>query len=197
LASFAYLRATFELPFIFVLKYLNDCDCPDLVHSEMNLLELISGISGATACLVLIALATIPSVLALKGCLSRGARPNRQFPLYEDEDGTATEESQASFSDSVPRYGILLWSLVGSVAALAAALYVTVDPGFIGSIIPCFWFLFATAVSYNSDYYLLFTSGQKNNKFLSFLEISKHSSSSMIRIPVAKPRWGFTRRSLQ
>ncbi|KAJ6089772.1 hypothetical protein N7467_004988 [Penicillium canescens] len=130
----------------------------------MNLLELISGISGATACLVLIALATIPSVLALKGCLSRGARLNRQFPLYEDEDGTATEESQASFSDSVPRYGILLWSLVGSVAALATALCVTVDPGFIGSIIPCFWFLFATALLGNFQALIIFNDKNSGRK---------------------------------
>lgn len=159
----------------------------------MRFLELLSVTSNAAVCLALVALATIPSLLTFKQRLSRGPGRNRPFHLYEDEDGTATEESQAAFSDSAPRYGILLGSLVGLVASFTTAICVTVSPG---STVPCFWLLFATSVCYDLWLSLLLSlRAGKTNAILSFLGLCKHSSSLATKILVVKRAWDSTHRS--
>jgi hypothetical protein len=49
--------------------------------------------------------------------------------LYEDEDGTATAESEAAFSDKAPKIIITLLAAVTWVPTIVAAVWSTLQPG--------------------------------------------------------------------
>ncbi|KPI39577.1 ATP-dependent bile acid permease [Cyphellophora attinorum] len=83
----------------------------------------------AIACLVIVALLTIPTVIRLVQNLRR--RKERYQELndrYEDKDGVATTESEAAFSDIVQRLILLLASTVATIDALAFAVVIATKP---------------------------------------------------------------------
>lgn len=70
--------------------------------------------------LALILLATLPSAVNIVRSLGRKGKVHRNG-LYQDEDGTATEESQKVFSAKPPTLAICLTSVCGLVLSLANA----------------------------------------------------------------------------
>lgn len=88
--------------------------------------SLLAGSCG----LFLIALLTSPAVQATAARLV-SKRPESTSDatrqLYQDEDGTATEESVKAFSDKVQRVSIAVLSAVGFLASLALAVFVTLQ----------------------------------------------------------------------
>lgn len=80
--------------------------------------------------LFLIALLTSPAVRATAARLvskrpESASDATRQ--LYQDEDGTATEESVKAFSDKIQRLSIAVLSAIGFLASLAQAVLVTLQ----------------------------------------------------------------------
>jgi hypothetical protein len=57
----------------------------------------------------------------------RSTGPIALKDLYQDEDGAATLESEAAFSDQVPKFLFYLASIVGFAASTAAAVIATVN----------------------------------------------------------------------
>ncbi|KAL1965879.1 hypothetical protein VTN77DRAFT_5012 [Rasamsonia byssochlamydoides] len=87
--------------------------------------SLLTGSVG----LFLIALLTTPAVSATASRLvsKRQESPSSDATreLYQDEDGTATEESVKAFSDKIQRFSIAVLSVVGFLTSLALAIIVT------------------------------------------------------------------------
>lgn len=82
-----------------------------------------ASLGAASLGLALTAILTVP---AAKAILSRFVNKGyRRLPpeLYEDEDGVATEESVAAFSDRWQKYLITLLSVAGFAVSLARALF--------------------------------------------------------------------------
>ena len=48
--------------------------------------------------------------------------------LYEDEDGTATEETQKEFSVALPTYLAFSSAFIGFLASVTNAVFTTIDP---------------------------------------------------------------------
>jgi|SRR5271154_4951509 len=84
--------------------------------------------SLATASLAL-ALVGFLSLPAASQCFQRCRASKLQFEdlsgRYEDEDGIASEESEAAYSDFVPRLILILVSIVGTVGCLISSVLVT------------------------------------------------------------------------
>ena len=83
--------------------------------------SVISSTSIGTA---LVLLLTLPSIWNL-ACVFRSSK-DRKGPIalqdvYQDEDGTATKESQAAFSDWIPRIVLNLATLLGFGVSVASA----------------------------------------------------------------------------
>lgn len=81
---------------------------------------------AAVVCLVLVALLSVPA--AWENVLRFTATKSQYQDLphnYEDEDGVATEESEAAYSDFVPRLVLILISVVGLLDSLALAVLAT------------------------------------------------------------------------
>ncbi len=85
-----------------------------------------SVVTGLTA-LILVFFLTIPSVVKLFKSYSRG-KYARIDALYEDEDGSATEESQTEYSATLPKYIALLSSMIGFIASTISAAFTTIHP---------------------------------------------------------------------
>ena len=79
--------------------------------------------------LVLVALLSIPSLAQL---VNRIRRRKEQYQAlsdrYEDEDGVATDGSEAAYSDLVQRLILLLGSAIATLDALAFAVVITTRP---------------------------------------------------------------------
>ena len=83
----------------------------------------------AIACLVLVGILSIPALLQYIDRLRKGK--SKYFELsdrYEDEDGVATDDSEAAYSDFIPRLLLVLVSAVGTFDALAFAIVITTRP---------------------------------------------------------------------
>lgn len=95
--------------------------------------------------LVLLATASIPTVLAFYGKVkTRKGFAGDYNILYEDKDGAATEESQKKFSTIIPRSLCVTGSIIGCLLSIAEAVLRTSNPGrslFIES-----WLVFASWV---------------------------------------------------
>lgn len=85
-----------------------------------------SAVAGLTA-LVSVSIFTIPSILKLIRSYSREKYATVNA-LYDDEDGTATEETQKDYSATVPKYIAVSTSVIGFVASIVAAAFITVHP---------------------------------------------------------------------
>ena len=89
-----------------------------------------STIASSTA-LVLTFFFTIPTLLRIYDRLRLRSKANGYddvHKLYEDEDGSATEETQKEFSAALPIYFALFSALIGSLASIINAVITTVPP---------------------------------------------------------------------
>jgi len=102
------------------------------------------------SCLAAVAALSVP---ALYQYLQRVRARKDQYSyselsdLYEDEDGTATEESQEAYSDFLPRLILILTSAIASTDALISAVLTTTGPH--ASLSVEQWLLFANWVRLN------------------------------------------------
>ncbi|KAK1750100.1 ATP-dependent bile acid permease [Echria macrotheca] len=72
--------------------------------------------AGSVAALGISALASLPAVAGLIG---RARKDKRGDDIYEDEDGKATPESAARFSNRLPKIAVLLWAAFGLALQIA------------------------------------------------------------------------------
>lgn len=78
---------------------------------------------ASTACLSGLA---IPHLLpVIRHCFSRDQKYQAVGQLYEDEDGQASDTSQAAFSDLVQRLTLIILSIVGVALAVVSAVFTT------------------------------------------------------------------------
>lgn len=82
---------------------------------------------ASTACLSGL---VIPHLLpVIKHCFSRDQKYQAVGQLYEDEDGQATDTSQAAFSDLAQRLTLIILSIVGVALAVVSAVFTTTQQG--------------------------------------------------------------------
>ena len=96
----------------------------------MERLSSPSAIVGLTA-LILVFLTSIPTFSGFFIGQTSKARvniPNETSKLYEDEDGTATEETQKIYTAALPKYLALSCAMLGLSASISMAVYTTVHP---------------------------------------------------------------------
>ncbi|ERS99237.1 hypothetical protein HMPREF1624_04435 [Sporothrix schenckii ATCC 58251] len=86
-----------------------------------------SMILGVGAALAAITLLTYPSVSGLVNQIRK--REQRSDDVYSDPDGKATAESDAAFSDKLPKAAVLLSALLGAGPSLAASVLATLNNG--------------------------------------------------------------------
>lgn len=86
-----------------------------------------SMILGVGAALAAITLLTYPSVSGLVAQIIK--REQRSDDVYSDADGKATAESDAVFSDKLPKAAVLLSALLGAGSSLAASVLATLNDG--------------------------------------------------------------------
>ena len=86
-----------------------------------------ASLTATLVCLVLVAVLSIPATRQVVNWLRSGGKSEfvRVTEKYEDEDGEATEESQAAYSDFVQRLSLILVSIVGTLDSLALAVLAT------------------------------------------------------------------------
>jgi hypothetical protein len=80
---------------------------------------------------IVIALFTVPSLRSLGKANSRVKNPNHDDTLYEDEDGVATKDSMAQFSNKTQFMIIFIVALAGLAISIADAIFTAVKEGFI------------------------------------------------------------------
>ena len=101
----------------------------------------------ALTALILVFFITVPTILrliqGLRSSLKKDGYEN-VHEFYEDEDGTATAETQKEYSAAIPKYLSLSSSILGLLASLTAAVITTVVPKTI--IYLNHWFLFGSWV---------------------------------------------------
>jgi ABC-type multidrug transport system fused ATPase/permease subunit len=86
-----------------------------------------TSLTAAIVCLILVSILSIPAICEVVNRFRPGAKKDYQSvpEKYEDEDGEATEESQAAYSDSIQRLALILLSSVGLLDSLALAVLAT------------------------------------------------------------------------
>jgi ABC-type multidrug transport system fused ATPase/permease subunit len=85
-----------------------------------------ASVAIAIACLGVVLALTVPACHSLLSRLRHRKDQYRELDgLYHDVDGSATRDSQAAYSDIVPRLILLLVSMVATLDALAFAILVT------------------------------------------------------------------------
>lgn len=102
---------------------------------------------ASTACLSGLA---IPHLLpVIRHCFSRDQKYQAVGQLYEDEDGQASDTSQAAFSDLVQRLTLIILSIVGVALAVVSAVFTTTqqDPSNNFHLVIQQWLQFASWVS--------------------------------------------------
>lgn len=116
--------------------------------STSKTVSLITGIVG----LLIVALVTLPASWRIWQRLSpRKQSYYEELPdLYEDEDGTATKEAAAAFSDKFHKVSVVVLSILGGLLALALAVFASLAPGKSLSIEK--WLQFASWVRRLSQY---------------------------------------------
>ena len=92
----------------------------DIMAQEASLSVLLSSGIGA----VIVFLITLPSIWRLGRLFGSSKKHNGPIALedvYHDEDGSATEDSQAAFSDWLPRTVLYLSTMLGFAASIGSA----------------------------------------------------------------------------
>lgn len=100
---------------------------------------------------------TIPHISpVIKRCFSSNAKYQALDHVYEDEDGKASDESQAAFSDIVKRLTLIVLSILGLALAAVSAVFTLTQhkPGNNSHLIIQQWLQFASWVR-NSFFCLL------------------------------------------
>jgi hypothetical protein len=120
--------------------------------------EIASLVTGGVGCSV-IALLSYPGISRI---LKSASRPERQGDgetpeFYEDEDGTATEETENAFSDKLPRLLVAVTTAAGLLVSLALAVFEAVRPH--GSLPVEAWISFAAWVRVFTSLSLYTTDG--------------------------------------
>ena len=83
----------------------------------------------AIACFALVIFFSIPAINHFVRRLRKGKSQAIYLPdLYQDEDGSATPESESAYSDQVQRSLLVLGAVLGSIDALALAVLITKQP---------------------------------------------------------------------
>lgn len=91
--------------------------------------QVVPVAAGASG-LIVTAVLSVPCVSSLLNRLTVRRRQYQSLPAqYEDEDGTATEESTRSFSTIAPRIMTLLLAIAGFSVSLASAVLETISFG--------------------------------------------------------------------
>ena len=85
---------------------------------------------AALALTILIALFSLPSIRTLIVRGSRVKNPNHERALYEDEDGIASEDSEAQFSNKPQFIAIFIFALLGLGFSIADAIFTAVQEHF-------------------------------------------------------------------
>ena len=88
------------------------------------MLTLDYALASGSAGLVVVFLLTLPSVY---GIISHFRDTKPKPNPYEDEDGVATEKSAASYSATVPKALLSIFSTLGFLASIALAVLATVN----------------------------------------------------------------------
>ena len=86
-----------------------------------------ASLTAAIVCLILVSILSIPATWQVVNRFRPGPKKDYQSvpEKYEDEDGEATEESEAAYSDFVQRLALILLSVVGLVDSLVLAVLAT------------------------------------------------------------------------
>ena len=86
-----------------------------------------ASLAAAIVCLGLVVILSIPSTWQVVQRFRPGGKVRYEAvtEIYEDEDGEATEESQAAYSDFIPRLAVVLISIVGLLDSLVLAVLAT------------------------------------------------------------------------
>lgn len=114
-----------------------------MVSSQTN--SLVVGAVG----LGLVGISSVPAFLRLytRSFPRKGSDYDEIHKLYEDGDGTATEESEKTYSAVIPRYLILFSAVIGVLLSIAAAVLSAVHPG--GPLSIENWLTFGSWVRHN------------------------------------------------
>ena len=72
---------------------------------------------------------------------SKRRQSNDGYPLYKDEDGVATKESQDRYSVWIQKYLILLGCAIGIVSAVSDAIQITVRENAVEAIFAWIYFV--------------------------------------------------------
>lgn len=93
-----------------------------ILTSTVMLHHTTTSLAISISCLAIIAALSVPALYQyLERVRVRKDQYSELSDLYEDEDGTATEESQEAYSDFLPRLILLLTSAIASTDALISA----------------------------------------------------------------------------
>jgi ABC-type multidrug transport system fused ATPase/permease subunit len=86
-----------------------------------------TSLTAAIVCLISVSILSIPTICQAINRFRPGAKKDYQSvsEKYEDEDGEATEESEAAYSDFLQRLALILLSIVGLLDSLALAVLAT------------------------------------------------------------------------
>ncbi|ETN38505.1 uncharacterized protein HMPREF1541_06540 [Cyphellophora europaea CBS 101466] len=139
-----------------------------------------ASVAVAIACLTVVSLLTIPSLTRLMQRIRK--RKDQYQPLsdrYEDQDGAATDLSEASYSDIVQRLVLLLGSAVATADALAFAFIITTRPSL--SLQLEQWLQFGTWVLLLAQSVVIYTTPQCTEKY----QLGIYSAASYLAILVA------------
>lgn len=84
-----------------------------------------TSLAVSIVCLAIVAALSVPALYQyLERIRAKKDQYSELSDLYEDDDGTATEESQEAYSDFVPRLVLVSISAVASIDALIAAILI-------------------------------------------------------------------------
>lgn len=107
--------------------------------------EIASLVTGAVGCFFILLVCYSSVSRTFKSASGPGRQGDGEIPeLYEDEDGTATEETQHAFSDKPPRVLVAVTTGVGLLISLALAVFGAVRPH--GSLFVEAWIAFGAWV---------------------------------------------------
>ena len=95
-----------------------------------------------------VGIASIPALLRIyrRSSPRKGHSYDEIHNIYEDEDGTATEETQKNYSAVIPRYLILVCAVIGLLLSIATSVLSTTQPG--GTLFIESWLTFGSWVGY-------------------------------------------------
>lgn len=141
-----------------------------------------ASVALAIACLTIVAFLTVPALTQLVQRLRQRKDQYQEISdRYEDEDGAATDLSEAAYSDIVQRLILLLGTVVASLDALAFAVIITTRADL--SLKLEQWLQFGTWVWLLAQAIVIFTTPQSTERYR--LGVYSAASSLVILIAVA------------